>query len=121
MIPSDTSDFGDRFVGVDEFDFLGAVDEYAFIYHPLRRLTDAIDWRRLREGRCLTLRQTAARAGISAPYLSRIENGLRHPSDAAATRLADVLELDQLLVAEMNWALRSQEPEQESSAPPGDA
>jgi exoribonuclease R len=120
MIPSDATDFEDRFVGADEFDFLLAVDEYAFINHPLRRLTDAIDWRLLRAGRGLTLRQTAARAGLSAPYLSRIENGLRRPSDAAATRLADVLALDQLLVAEAKWALRSQEREQESGAPPGD-
>lgn len=40
------------------------------------------------------MRQLAAMAGISGPYLSQIENGLRTPSDRVLRDLATTLGLD---------------------------
>lgn len=47
--------------------------------------------RRQRELAALPLRQLAAMSGISNPYLSQIENGLRAPSDAVLESIADSL------------------------------
>ena len=44
--------------------------------------------RRQRELNRLTLRQFAAMAGISNPYLSQIERGLRAPSDSVVDAIA---------------------------------
>jgi len=44
--------------------------------------------RRQRELNRLTLRQFAAMAGISNPYLSQIERGLRDPSDTVVDAIA---------------------------------
>lgn len=49
--------------------------------------------RRQRELAELSMRQVAAAAGISNPYLSQIERGLRAPSDAVLTAIADTLDL----------------------------
>ena len=94
----------------NEYD--GIVDNLYYVYRPLLRLADVVDWRRLRVGRNLSLRATSARAGVSAAHLSRIERGLRRPSDAVAGRLADELALGELLAAEAKRVLRSQKPEQ---------
>lgn len=49
--------------------------------------------RRQRELAALPMRQLAAMAGISNPYLSQIERGLRAPSQQVLTSLADSLQL----------------------------
>ena len=53
---------------------------------PSARLGEII--RRQRELNRLTLRQFAAMAGISNPYLSQIERGLKQPSDAVVEAIA---------------------------------
>jgi DNA-binding XRE family transcriptional regulator len=47
-----------------------------------------------REYRKMTQDALAARAGISKPYLSQLENGLRTPSVAVARKLAKCLRVD---------------------------
>jgi transcriptional regulator with XRE-family HTH domain len=49
--------------------------------------------RRQRELQELSLRQLATMAGISNPYLSQIEHGLRAPSESVLRALARSLEL----------------------------
>ena len=49
--------------------------------------------RRQRELASLPMRQLAAMAGISNPYLSQIERGLRDPSDQVLNAIADSLQL----------------------------
>jgi transcriptional regulator with XRE-family HTH domain len=48
--------------------------------------------RKQRELAELPMRQLAAAVGISNPYLSQIERGLRAPSDAVLNAIADSLE-----------------------------
>jgi transcriptional regulator with XRE-family HTH domain len=48
--------------------------------------------RRQRELAALPMRQLAAAVGISNPYLSQIERGLRAPSDAVLNAIAESLE-----------------------------
>lgn len=48
--------------------------------------------RRTRHQRRLTLTQTAARAGISAQYLSEVERGLKEPSSEIVAAVAGALE-----------------------------
>lgn len=48
--------------------------------------------RKQRELAALPMRQMAAAVGISNPYLSQIERGLRAPSDAVLAAIADSLE-----------------------------
>lgn len=57
--------------------------------------------RRQRELAELPLRQLAAMTGISNPYLSQIEHGLRMPSDQVLRGIADSLKVsvDELLAA----------------------
>ena len=50
--------------------------------------------RQQRELAALPMRQLAAMAGISGPYLSQIENGLRSPSDQVLRNLATTLGID---------------------------
>lgn len=50
--------------------------------------------RQQRELAALPMRQLAAMAGISGPYLSQIENGLRSPSDQVLRSLATTLGID---------------------------
>lgn len=45
-----------------------------------------------RELAAVPMRQLAAAAGISAPYLSQIETGLRAPSDAVLSAIAQSLQ-----------------------------
>jgi transcriptional regulator with XRE-family HTH domain len=47
--------------------------------------------RRQRELNDLSMRQFAAMVGISNPYLSQIERGLREPSENVAQAIADAL------------------------------
>jgi transcriptional regulator with XRE-family HTH domain len=49
--------------------------------------------RRQRELQKLSMRQLAAMAGISNPYLSQIERGLRDPSEKVLVAIARNLEL----------------------------
>ena len=49
--------------------------------------------RRQRELAELSMRQLAAMAGISNPYLSQIERGLRAPSDEVIEAIAESLQL----------------------------
>ncbi len=49
--------------------------------------------RRQRELTALPMRQLAAMAGISNPYLSQIERGLREPSQQVLNSIADSLQL----------------------------
>ena len=49
--------------------------------------------RKQRELAALPMRQLAAMAGISNPYLSQIERGLRAPSDQVLNAIADSLQL----------------------------
>lgn len=49
--------------------------------------------RRQREFAELPMRQLAAMAGISNPYLSQIERGLRAPSEQVLTAIANSLQL----------------------------
>jgi transcriptional regulator with XRE-family HTH domain len=49
--------------------------------------------RRQRELQDLTMRQLADLVGISNPYLSQIENGLREPSERVVEAIADNLEM----------------------------
>ena len=49
--------------------------------------------RALREGMGLSLRELAARSGVSAPMLSQVERGETSPTLAVATRIAGGLEL----------------------------
>lgn len=50
--------------------------------------------RELREKRGMTQQETAARAGVSRTYLSRIENCLVLPSPAALRRVAETLQVE---------------------------
>lgn len=50
--------------------------------------------RQQRELASLPMRQLATMAGISGPYLSQIENGLRTPSDQVIRSLATILGID---------------------------
>src|SRR5215218_2733972 len=49
--------------------------------------------RRQRELQDLTMRQLADLVGISNPYLSQIERGLREPSEKVVEAIADNLEM----------------------------
>jgi transcriptional regulator with XRE-family HTH domain len=49
--------------------------------------------RRQRELQALTMRQLADLVGISSPYLSQIEHGLREPSERVLEAIAENLEL----------------------------
>jgi transcriptional regulator with XRE-family HTH domain len=60
------------------------------VSHPSLRLGEII--RRQRAFNRLTLRQFAAMAGISNPYLSQIERGLRAPSREVVDAIARTLE-----------------------------
>jgi transcriptional regulator with XRE-family HTH domain len=56
--------------------------------HPLGELI-----RQQRELAALPLRQLASVVGISNPYLSQIERGLRAPSEAVRERIAETLRI----------------------------
>ena len=64
------------------------------------RLTLGEIIRRQRELTELSMRQVAAMAGISGPYLSQIERGLRDPSAEVLDALADSLQISAALLRE---------------------
>lgn len=67
--------------------------------------------RRQREIAALPMRQLAAMSGISNPYLSQIERGLRDPSDQVLNAIADSLQMSA-------DSLRPPEPEPDPDAAP---
>jgi transcriptional regulator with XRE-family HTH domain len=69
--------------------------------------------RHQREMQDLTMRQLADLVGISNPYLSQIERGLREPSERVAEAIADNLELS----AETLKRYRSRQAAEESGEP----
>ena len=54
--------------------------------------------RDLRSNARISLRELADRAGVSNPYLSQIERGLRRPSAEVLAQLADALRVSQALM-----------------------
>lgn len=72
--------------------------------------------RRQRELQELTLRQLADAAGISNPYLSQIERGLREPSEKVLAGIARTLEMSLDAVYEQSGALWEDEGEPEGAA-----
>jgi transcriptional regulator with XRE-family HTH domain len=70
--------------------------------------------RRQRELQALTMRQLAQLTGISSPYLSQIEHGLREPSERVLEALAENLELSADVLRE--HTRRAQEDEEEERA-----
>jgi transcriptional regulator with XRE-family HTH domain len=54
--------------------------------------------RDLRSNARISLRELAARAGVSNPYLSQVERGLRRPSAEVLSQLADALHVSKALM-----------------------
>jgi transcriptional regulator with XRE-family HTH domain len=65
--------------------------------------------RRQREMQELTLRQLAQMTGISNPYLSQIERGLREPSEKVLEALADNLKLSADVLYEQAGRVRARD------------
>jgi transcriptional regulator with XRE-family HTH domain len=74
--------------------------------------------RRQRELAELSMRQVAAMAGISNPYLSQIERGLRAPSEEVLRAIADSLKVSDMLRGE-EPAVESAEVVEAIQADPG--
>jgi transcriptional regulator with XRE-family HTH domain len=71
--------------------------------------------RRQRELNALSMRQFSQMVGISNPYLSQIERGLREPSEAVVESIAKSLEMSaDALYEQAGWA----EAEDDSDEPP---
>jgi transcriptional regulator with XRE-family HTH domain len=68
--------------------------------------------KRQRELQALSMRQLADLAGISSPYLSQIEHGLREPSERVIEAIAENLELSAEVLHEQT-AARAREDEEE--------
>ncbi len=72
--------------------------------------------RKQRELAALPMRQVAAAVGISNPYLSQIERGLRAPSDAVLNAIAESLKTTaDSLYAEAGFV----EPDEDAAPDPG--
>ena len=69
--------------------------------------------RRQRELQELSLRQLAGLAGISNPYLSQIERGLREPSEKVLDAIARSLELSAEGLYEQGGRRRGEEDDEE--------
>src|SRR5436309_2263003 len=67
--------------------------------------------RRQRELQALSMRQLAELAGISKPYLSQIEHGLREPSERVLDAIAENLELSADVLHEQTARGRDEEEE----------
>ena len=67
--------------------------------------------RRQRELSALSMRQFATLAGISNPYLSQIERGLREPSDRVVDAIASVLEVSAATLYEQAGVTVGEAPE----------
>jgi transcriptional regulator with XRE-family HTH domain len=67
--------------------------------------------RRQRELSALSMRQFATLAGISNPYLSQIERGLREPSDRVLDAIAAALEVSAATLYEQAGVTVGEDPE----------
>jgi transcriptional regulator with XRE-family HTH domain len=67
--------------------------------------------RRQRELSALSMRQFATLAGISNPYLSQIERGLREPSERVLDAIAAALEVSAATLYEEAGVTFAEEPE----------
>ena len=67
--------------------------------------------RRQRELSALSMRQFATLAGISNPYLSQIERGLREPSDRVLDAIAAALEVSAATLYEQAGMTVGEDPE----------
>ena len=67
--------------------------------------------RRQRELSALSMRQFATLAGISNPYLSQIERGLRDPSERVLDAIAAALEVSAATLYEQAGVTVGEEPE----------
>jgi transcriptional regulator with XRE-family HTH domain len=75
--------------------------------------------RRQRELSAMPVRQFAAMVGISAPYLSQIERGLRAPSDAVLETIAQSLQTTaDALYAEAGYEPPADDSEADRADPP---
>src|SRR5215216_1474828 len=72
--------------------------------------------RRQRELQELSMRQLADLAGISNPYLSQIERGLREPSEKVLDAIAENLELSAEALQERGGRRREEEADDGESA-----
>jgi transcriptional regulator with XRE-family HTH domain len=63
-----------------------------------------------RRDRLLSQRDLAARSGVSAVTIARIERGLVSPALVTIRRLCEVLELEAKEIDEFRDAIRSKEP-----------
>jgi transcriptional regulator with XRE-family HTH domain len=77
--------------------------------------------RRQREVQELTLRQLAQMTGISNPYLSQIERGLREPSEKVLEALADNLKLSADVLYEQAGRVRGRGEEGDEADEQGEA
>ena len=76
---------------------------------PAERLGEII--RRQRELSELSMRQFASMAGISNPYLSQIERGLREPSEKVVDAIAKSLQMTADTLYEQAGIVAAEEPE----------
>src|SRR3954452_8330819 len=81
---------------------------------PAAALGEAI--RRHREANEISMRQFAATAGISNPYLSQIERGLREPSERVVDAIARSLETSADALYEQAGMRRPSEPDPSTGA-----
>lgn len=75
---------------------------------PVRDLGDFIRAERTRAQ--ISVRALADRAGVSNPYLSQVERGLRRPSAAILTQIADGLSISAETLLTKAGILRPREP-----------
>ena len=76
---------------------------------PVSSLGEAI--RRQRELSKVSMRQFASMAGISNPYLSQIERGLREPSERVLDAIASALQVSADTLYEQAGMTMGEEPE----------
>jgi transcriptional regulator with XRE-family HTH domain len=82
-----------RVSGEDAVDAVGASTPIALPPDPLDPAVIGARVKALRESSSLSLRDLAARSGVSAPMLSQVERGETSPTLAVAARIAAGLEL----------------------------
>lgn len=82
-----------RVSGGDSVDAVGASTSTALPSDPLDPAVIGARVKALRESSALSLRDLAARSGVSAPMLSQVERGETSPTLAVAARIAAGLEL----------------------------